>query len=67
MATQISRTYGTLEDAERAHILATVEETQWVLGGPDGAASRLGLKRSTLQFRLKKLGITRPCECQAEK
>ena len=60
---QGSRNSGTLEEADRAHILATVEETDWVLGGPEGAASRLGLKRSTLQFRMKKLGITRPCGC----
>jgi formate hydrogenlyase transcriptional activator len=50
----------TLEAAERRHILAVLEETGWVLGGPHGAAVRLGLKRSTLQFRMRKLGITRP-------
>jgi formate hydrogenlyase transcriptional activator len=50
----------TLAAAERKHILAVLEETQWVLGGPHGAAVRLGLKRSTLQFRLRKLGLTRP-------
>jgi formate hydrogenlyase transcriptional activator len=50
----------TLEAAERQHILAVLEATQWVLGGPNGAAVRLGLKRSTLQFRLRKLGIARP-------
>ena len=50
----------TLAAAERKHILAVLEETGWVLGGPHGAAARLGLKRSTLQFRLRKLGITRP-------
>jgi formate hydrogenlyase transcriptional activator len=50
----------TLEDAERAHILATVKETKWVLAGPNGAAKRLGMNRSTLQFRMKKLGILRP-------
>jgi formate hydrogenlyase transcriptional activator len=56
----------TLEQAERAHILATVKETKWVLSGPNGAATRLGMNRSTLQFRMKKLGIARPwtCECQ---
>jgi len=53
----------TLEDAERAHILATLKKTRWVLAGPNGAAIRLGLNRSTLQFRMKKLGIVRPgCE-----
>jgi formate hydrogenlyase transcriptional activator len=60
------RNHGTLEQAERALILATVKETKWVLSGPRGAAVRLGLNRSTLQFRMKKLGIARPwnCECQ---
>jgi formate hydrogenlyase transcriptional activator len=51
---------GTLEEVERAHILATLKETRWVLGGATGAAFRLGLHRSTLQFRMKKLGIFRP-------
>jgi formate hydrogenlyase transcriptional activator len=50
----------TLEEAERAHILATLNETRWILSGPRGAAQRLGLHRSTLQFRMKKLGIERP-------
>ena len=56
----------TLEEAARAHILATMKETNWVLSGPQGAAMRLRLNRSTLQFRMKKLGIVRPwaCECQ---
>jgi formate hydrogenlyase transcriptional activator len=50
----------TLEEAERAHILRTLKETRWVLGGPNGAAARLAINRSTLQFRMKKLGIVRP-------
>jgi formate hydrogenlyase transcriptional activator len=58
---QGSRNDGTLEEAQRAHILATVKETKWVLSGPKGAATRLGMNRSTLQFRMKKLGIARPC------
>ncbi len=49
----------TLEQAERKHILATLNETKWVLSGPRGAATRLGMNRSTLQFRMKKLGIVR--------
>ena len=53
----------TLEAAERAHILAILKETRWVLGGAGGAAVRLGMNRSTLQFRLKKLGIVRPDIC----
>jgi formate hydrogenlyase transcriptional activator len=52
----------TLEEAERVHILATLKKTRWVLSGPRGAANRLGLKRSSLQHRLKKLGIERPLE-----
>jgi formate hydrogenlyase transcriptional activator len=50
----------TLEESDRALILATLKETHWVLGGPKGAAVRLGLNRSTLAFRMKKLGIVRP-------
>jgi formate hydrogenlyase transcriptional activator len=50
----------TLEESERALILATLQETKWVLAGPKGAAVRLGLNRSTLAFRMKKLGIVRP-------
>ena len=41
-------------------ILATLQETKWGLAGPKGAAVRLGLNRSTLAFRMKKLGIVRP-------
>jgi formate hydrogenlyase transcriptional activator len=49
----------TLEDAERDHIRKTLEQTQWVVAGPNGAAARLGMKRSTLYFRMQKLGISR--------
>ena len=49
----------TLEEVERNHILKTLRETSWVLSGPSGAAARLGLNRSTLYFRMKKLGIAR--------
>jgi transcriptional regulator with GAF, ATPase, and Fis domain len=48
-----------LEDVERQHILAILNATHWVIGGPQGAAARLGVKRSTLHFRMKKLGIER--------
>ncbi|MBV8437755.1 MAG: sigma 54-interacting transcriptional regulator [Silvibacterium sp.] len=47
----------TLEEAEREHILATLKETKWVISGRNGAAARLGMNRSTLQFRMRKLGI----------
>lgn len=53
------RNIDTLHEAERKHILSVLEETNWVLSGPNGAAVRLGLKRSTLQFRMKKMGISR--------
>jgi formate hydrogenlyase transcriptional activator len=49
----------TLEAAEREHILRALAETKWVIGGPRGAAARLGLKRTTLQSRMQKLGISR--------
>jgi formate hydrogenlyase transcriptional activator len=49
----------TLEEAEREHILRALDECKWVVGGPAGAASRLGLKRTTLQSRMQKLGIAR--------
>jgi formate hydrogenlyase transcriptional activator len=49
----------TLEEAERDHIRKTLEFTRWVVAGPNGAAARLGMKRSTLYFRMKKLGISR--------
>ena len=50
----------TLDEAQRKHILAALEETNWIVGGPNGAAARLGMNRSTLQFRMRKLGIARP-------
>jgi formate hydrogenlyase transcriptional activator len=59
-AAKSSGSLGTLEDADRAHILATLKATRWTLSGPHGAAKRLGINRSTLQFRMKKLGIERP-------
>jgi formate hydrogenlyase transcriptional activator len=49
----------TLEEAEREHIRKTLEQTGWVVAGPNGAAARLGIKRSTLYFRMQRLGITR--------
>ena len=49
----------TLEVAEREHILPVLRETNWVIGGPSGAAARLGMKRTTLQSKMRKLGISR--------
>jgi formate hydrogenlyase transcriptional activator len=49
----------TLADADRAHIIATLHETNWVVGGRNGAAVRLGLNRTTLIAKMRKLGISR--------
>ena len=50
----------TLKDSERALILRTLEQVGWVIGGPKGAAAKLGLKRTTLIHKMQKLGISRP-------
>ena len=50
----------TLRESERALILQTLEEVGWVIGGPKGAAIKLGLKRTTLIHKMQKLGISRP-------
>ena len=49
----------TLDEAEREHIIRVLRESGGVIGGPEGAAARLGLRRTTLHFKMKKLGITR--------
>ena len=61
-AQQPSAPVATLHDAERDQILRTLRDTRWVIGGPDGAAARLGLKRTTLTSKIKKLGLSRPRE-----
>jgi len=48
----------TLRECEREHILKAVEAANWVIAGPDGAAARLGVARSTLMYRMRKLAIT---------
>ncbi|NOS80893.1 MAG: sigma 54-interacting transcriptional regulator [Nitrospira sp.] len=50
----------TLEQAEREHILKVLRESDWTIGGPAGAAAKLGMKRTTLQSKIQKLGISRP-------
>jgi formate hydrogenlyase transcriptional activator len=55
-----SSTAATLKDSERAMILHTLEAAAWVIGGPNGAAAKLGLKRTTLICKMQKLGISRP-------
>ena len=49
-----------LEQAEREQILRALRETNWVVGGAQGAAARLGLKRTSLAYKMQKLGISRP-------
>jgi formate hydrogenlyase transcriptional activator len=52
----------TLEDKVRQEILAACQRANWKLGGPRGAAARLGLKRTTLFYKMKRLGIARPAD-----
>jgi formate hydrogenlyase transcriptional activator len=59
-AIDIAAPLATLEDAERDHIRHALNETNWRIGGPAGAAARLGMKRTTLQSKIAKLGIERP-------
>jgi formate hydrogenlyase transcriptional activator len=47
----------TLEEAEREHVMRAIRESNWVIGGPNGAAARLGMKRTTLAYRIRKLNI----------
>jgi formate hydrogenlyase transcriptional activator len=50
----------TLEDSDRALIVETLEQFGWIVGGPRGAAAKLGLKRTTLLAKMRRLGISRP-------
>jgi formate hydrogenlyase transcriptional activator len=50
----------TLEDIQRQHILRALEECNWVIAGPTGAALKLGMKRTSFQYKMQKLGIIRP-------
>jgi transcriptional regulator with GAF, ATPase, and Fis domain len=52
----------TLKDSERTLIQRTLESVGWVIGGPKGAAAKLGLKRTTLIHKMQKLGISRPLQ-----
>jgi formate hydrogenlyase transcriptional activator len=55
-----ARAVTSMEDAEREHIRRALDASHWMIGGPAGAAARLGMKRTTLQSRMAKLGIARP-------
>jgi formate hydrogenlyase transcriptional activator len=58
-STDISTGTRTLAEAEREHIRKALRATNWVLGGPEGAATRLGVKRTTLLSKIKRLGLPR--------
>jgi formate hydrogenlyase transcriptional activator len=58
-ARPVSESEGTLRDREREHIIEILRQTRGVLSGPRGAAARLGLKRTTLQYKMQRLGIVR--------
>ncbi len=59
-STSLTSSISTLEEAERQHILRALKQTQWRIAGPKGSAVLLGMKRTTLQARMRKLGIRRP-------
>jgi formate hydrogenlyase transcriptional activator len=55
---QCSQTHlSTLEEMEREHVLRALKKSNWVTGGPNGAAVKLGMKRTTLAYRIRKLNI----------
>jgi len=60
IASMESQPFATLETAEREHIVRALKIASWIIGGPAGAAAKLGMKRTTLQSKMQKLGITRP-------
>jgi formate hydrogenlyase transcriptional activator len=63
----VSSEVHTLADAERAHIVATLRETNWVVGGRSGAAARLGLPRTTLIAKMQRLGLAKYPAVQSER
>jgi len=56
-ASACATSLSTLDEVEREHVLRALKESNWVTGGPKGAAVRLGMKRTTLAYRIRKLGI----------
>jgi transcriptional regulator with GAF, ATPase, and Fis domain len=52
----------TLEDSDHALIVETLEQAGWIVGGPRGAAAKLGLKRTTLLAKMRRMGISRPID-----
>jgi formate hydrogenlyase transcriptional activator len=60
--TTANRSSAESKEAQRVQILETLEQVKWVIGGPNGAAAKLGLKRTTLLAKMKRRGISRPVE-----
>jgi len=60
--TQTFHSSMTLEDSDRALIVETLEQAGWIVGGPRGAAAKLGLKRTTLLAKMRRMGISRPID-----
>jgi len=60
MPQRLTASAHTLKEVEREHIVLVLRDADWVVGGPTGAAVRLGLKRTTLAAKMQKLGISRP-------
>ena len=56
-----------LEEMERDHILRALELSNWVVGGRNGAAERLGMKRTSLVYKMRKHRIVRPASSQQER
>ena len=56
----------TLEDSDRVLIVETLERFGWIVGGPRGAAAKLGLKRTTLLAKMRRLGISRPIQEESD-
>jgi formate hydrogenlyase transcriptional activator len=65
--TNAHATARTLAEAEREHILHTLRDTDWVIGGPEGAAARLAVRRTTLLYKMRRLGIFRPGDSRTDR
>jgi len=55
----------TLAEVERQHIVRALQEAMWIIGGPYGAAAKLGLKRTSLQYKMQRLGIVNERKCRS--
>ena len=60
-------TFSGLEEMERDHIFRALKASNWIVGGRNGAAERLGMKRTSLVYKMRKLGIHRPVSASMER